>query len=142
MKSNMLRKLAPTLVLSGALCVALAACSPETSTETSKSTADEGATYTADMYPDREALVEATANVEEELGYNPHGMREQTGPFVDDPTHFDDIENCQLCHAAGDDGENMLWCTTCHIGMTMPEGWVAYPVVPGDDVQEQPATAE
>jgi hypothetical protein len=120
-------------LLAIAFCIGLAACAPSpsnTSSDDPKSTVD-NSVYASYTYTNHSQLIADTAYLEDELGYNPHGPRPAaTSTFNPDAAgHFDDIDNCLLCHAAGTSGENVLWCTSCHIGMEMPEGWESSPTV-------------
>ncbi|MEE8717234.1 MAG: hypothetical protein SOI26_07720 [Coriobacteriales bacterium] len=87
-----------------------------------KSAADKGTgssatdgVYASYSFTSDEQLVQDTAFLTDELGYNPHD------------SHFGTIESCGSCHGHGDDGSDELWCTTCHMGAELPDGWSAYP---------------
>lgn len=45
--------------------------------------------------------------------YNPHA------------SHYEDLE-CYTCHSLH--GTNEYWCTSCHVGLPVPEGWEEAPM--------------
>jgi len=116
------------------LCVGLAACSPTSGTsETGATTGGisnpiDNSVYESYVFTSFKQLYLDTAHLEDELGCNPHGPRPQPPASG----HFDNISECQLCHITADDGRNEMWCTSCHIGMAIPEGWNIVPTVPFD----------
>jgi hypothetical protein len=61
-------------------------------------------------------LIKDTNSLRKELGYNPHD------------NHFGTLM-CTKCHDHAGKGNSQVWCTSCHIGMKIPKGWSAAPVL-------------
>lgn len=139
--------------LSVVLFCALAACSPASSTSAETTTtvyADSGihethnvacttchvgedeSTYVA---PETETCLSchggsyeklgtSTEGLIDVLGYNPHASHYGYNQY--DGTYTEDLLDCTDCHS--NHGTSQLWCSQCHVGFLLPDGWDAKPM--------------
>mgnify|MGYP002564999433 CR=1 FL=1 len=122
-----------------ALCGALASCAPATSEGAGAEGANDGQTYSEySLLATHEANgmpLDPSAELAEETCtpchadyievtadynncYNPHGDH--------DGIHFPNVK-CSRCHSLTEDPVN--WCTTCHNGLVLSEGWQSLPLM-------------